>query len=80
MNESIKDRFLKEHELSLEDLDKVNGGSIDFGAVSIICPNCHSPFQVIAVDNLYVTDICCPDCSWYHDDVTKEEAKNRWGV
>ena len=27
MNESIKDRFLKEHELSMDDLEKVAGGN-----------------------------------------------------
>ena len=26
MSDSIKDRFLKEHELSMEDLEKVSGG------------------------------------------------------
>ena len=41
MNESIKDRFLKEHALNDDDLEKVAGGAVDYsvGAGQGLCQN-----------------------------------------
>ena len=42
MNESIKDRFLKEHALNDDELDKVVGGDddYDYDIVPCTCPKC----------------------------------------
>ena len=73
MSDSIRDRFLKEHELSMEDLEKVTGGWGDAGYETqpIICPECGQNFYAL-VDFGYLTDISCPACDWSHDDVSLE--------
>ena len=78
MSDSIKDRFLKEHELSLEDLDKVSGGDpefVEFAGYSFPCPNCKHCVNAIREGD-YVSDLCCAECGWfYYGILTKEEAE-----
>ena len=52
MNESIKDRFLKEHALNDDELDKVVGGALELGkdyevGIPCTCPKCGGPAQAM---------------------------------
>ena len=86
MNESIKDRFLKEHELSMDDLDKVNGG-VDYGLGCGLCPVCGAPMTCIRDDNGLYCDIACLNGDYSNDQgLTEKELRafisstyTKWG-
>ena len=73
MSDSIKDRFLKEHELPFEDLDKVVGGKgdvIEYVALrTVSCPLCDRIYLAAIYDyeTHEYTDITCESayCSFY---------------
>lgn len=73
MNESIKDKFLKEHALNDDELDKVVGGkgdNIEYTAIrDVSCPLCGRIYlaAIYDLDTYEYTDITCENkyCSFY---------------
>ena len=55
MNESIKDRFLKEHELTDEDLKQVSGGAFKDKEAGQSCPSDCEGLYVLQCRNTF----CC---------------------
>ena len=67
MSGSIKDRSLKRHELSDEELEKVTGGIV---IISSKCPNCNTAlgrwvtFAYEQQVEVWNTSVKCPNCTW----------------
>ena len=81
MSDSMKDRFLKKHELSDEELEKVTGGIV---IISSKCPNCNTAlgrwvtFTYEQQTEVSKIPVKCPNCGW-QDIVYNSYVKNSYG-